>query len=104
MQSAAKRDHIIRLGAAGAAEGHHDQPTMPVDPGALGSETEEHAAHCHVGPAHCGGGESMIGTPFVGDDNGGLALSGHESEIDTESMLAAVNGHAKPILQPPRSA
>ena len=89
---------------AGSVEGHHAKPAMLLDPGALDSETEEHAAHCHVGSAHCGGGESMIGTPFVGEHTGGLALPGHESEIDTESIPTAVNGHVIPILQPPRSA
>jgi hypothetical protein len=124
MQTAAKRDHLVRLGAwlilafvllpnilymghwpemAGAGHDHHDEAAMPVDPGAHDSETEDHAAHCHVGPAHCGGGESMIGTPFVGEETG-LALPGHESKINTESLLAALNGHATPILQPPRFA
>lgn len=123
MKSAAKRDQMIRLGAwlilvlvlmpnisymghwpemAGTAH-DHDYSAEPIDPGAAGS-VAEHAAHCHAGPAHCGGGESMIGTPFVGDDTEGLALPGHESKIDTRRLLAALSGHATLVLQPPRSA
>lgn len=124
MQSAAKRDHIVRLGSwlilvlalmpnisymghwtemAGAAH-HHDDTAAPIDPGAADSEIEAHAAHCHVGPAHCGGGESMIGTPFAGEGDEGLILPGHESKIDTGLTLLPLSGHATPILQPPRSA
>jgi hypothetical protein len=123
MQSAAQRDHIVRVGSwlilafvllpnisymghwpemAGTADDHHDA-AAPVVPSALDAATEEHADHCHVGPAHCGGGESMIGTPFVGESTEGLALPGHEIQIDAEFMLAALSGHATPILQPPRS-
>ena len=124
MQSAARRDHIVRLGAwlilafvllpnisymghwpemAGTAEGHHDDSAGLVDPGALDSETEDHAAHCHVGPARCGGGESMIGTPFVGEDTGGLPLAWHESKVDAHCIVSAKTGHASRVLQPPKS-
>lgn len=123
MQSTAKRNHIVRLGAwlilvlalmpnisymghwtemAGAAHApdHHAETADH----AAGPDAEQHAAHCHAGPSRCGGGESMIGTPFVGEDTEGLALPGREIKIDTERMLIPLSGHATPILQPPRSA
>jgi hypothetical protein len=124
MQNASKLDHYIRVGAwlilalallpnisymghwtkmAGATHDHADT-SESAEHSADDSATAAHAAHCHVGPANCGGGESMIGTPFVGEDTEGLALSGHEFEIDTERMLIALSGHATPLLQPPRSA
>lgn len=114
MQSAAKRDKIIRLGAwlilvlalmpSISYMGHW--PEMAGTAHAHGAADFEaaHATHCHVGHAHCGGGESMIRTPFVGDDKDGLVLPGHESKIDTVRLLAALAGHATPILQPPRPA
>lgn len=122
MQSPAKRARIVRLGAwlvlvlalmpnisymghwpemAGTADDHHDDAVLPDAPDTV---AEEHAAHCHIGPAHCGGGESMIGTPFVGEDTDGLILAGHENKIATERVLAAPSGYATPILQPPQSA
>lgn len=122
MQSAAKRDHIIRLGAwlilvlalmpnisymghwTEMASASHDHQANTSEHADDDTDTEAHAAHCHVGPAHCGGGESMIGTPFVGDDTHGLALLGHESKIDNERILLGLSGHGTPVLQPPRSA
>lgn len=123
MQSAAKRHHIVRLGSwlilvlalmpnisymghwpdmAGTAN-HHDEAAA-ADPNAAESELEAHAAHCHVGPAHCGGGESMIGTPFVGETGGGMALPGQETNIDNALTLLAPSGHPTQVLRPPQAA
>ena len=122
MQTPARRARIVRLGAwlvlvlallpnvsymghwpemAGNTDDHHDDGLAS---DATDEAADEHAAHCHIGPAHCGGGESMIGTPFVGDDTQGLILPGHENKIDTAQVLAAPNGYGTPILQPPQSA
>jgi hypothetical protein len=83
---------------------HHDEAAPPADPSAAQSELEAHAAHCHVGPSHCGGGESMIGTPFVGDTTEGLALPGHESRIDNTQTALALSGYPAHVLQPPWAA
>lgn len=122
MQSDAKRAPVVRLGAwlvlalalvpnisymghwtdmAGASHDHTASNTQAVDHSA--SDSQAHASHCHVGPAHCGGGESMIGTPFVGDDTEALVLPGLERKMDTERMRASLSGHATPILQPPQA-
>ncbi|MEO8456856.1 MAG: hypothetical protein ABI559_03485 [Chloroflexota bacterium] len=126
MRTAANRAYIVRLGSwlvlalallpnisymghwpeiTGTGSDHHADAAISTlaDPGELDAETEAHAAHCHIGPAHCGGGESMVGTPFIGDDTGGLALPGHEAVIDNRQPITPLPGHAPPILQPPKS-
>jgi hypothetical protein len=127
MRTAAKRAQFVRLGSwlvlafalipnisymghwpeiAGTADDHHNDAATNAltDPSGMDAETEEHAAHCHIGPAHCGGGESMVGTPFVGEDTEGLALPGYEAIIDNNQPLSALTGHAPPILEPPKAA
>ena len=56
-----------------------------VDPASV---IAEHEAHCHIGPANCGGGESMVGTPFAGEDNGVLSLPGSEMKFDAVTTTA----------------
>jgi hypothetical protein len=63
----------------------------------------EHEDHCHVGPAHCGGGESMVGTPFAGEDSGALSFPGSEMKFDAGHDQRPQDGFAARILQPPRS-
>jgi hypothetical protein len=70
-----------------------------VDPSSV---IAEHEAHCHIGPANCGGGESMVGTPFAGEDNGVLSLPGSEMKFDAGHDYHRQDGHAARILQPPR--
>jgi hypothetical protein len=75
-----------------------------VDPGVdPASVIEEHEAHCHIGPATCGGGESMVGTPFAGEENGVLSLPGSEMKFDAGHDYRPQDGHPSPILQPPRA-
>ncbi len=71
-----------------------------VDPAAA---LAEHEDHCHVGPAHCGGGESMVGTPFAGEDSGALSLPGSEMKFDAGHGQRPQDGFAARIFQPPRS-
>jgi hypothetical protein len=125
MQSAARRRYIVQLGAwlilalallpnisymghwpeMASAAPHTELPIQPLEPGALDrplNDINEHAMHCHLGPAHCGGGEGMVGTPFVGDDTGVLVLTVQETEVDHSPSIAAINGHPQSLLQPPR--
>lgn len=64
----------------------------------------KHEDHCHVGPANCGGGESMVGSPFAGEDNGVLSLPGSEMKFDAGHEQRPLASHAARILQPPRLA
>jgi hypothetical protein len=113
----AKRERLVRLGAwfvllaallpnvsymghwpIAGADVHLE---AGVDPSSV---IAEHEAHCHIGPANCGGGESMVGTPFAGEENGVLSLPGSETKFDGGHEQRPLEGYAARILQPPRSA
>ncbi len=75
-----------------------------LDSGDAAATLAEHEQHCHVGPAHCGGGESMVGTPFAGDESGALSLPGSEIKFDAVYDQRPRDGFAARILQPPQAA
>ncbi len=80
----------------GGLDVHFDEGSDPA------AALAEHEDHCHVGPAHCGGGESMVGTPFAGEDSGALSLPGSEMKFDALHDQRPQDGFAARILQPPR--
>ena len=77
----------------------HTQQGANVEP-----ETGGHVEHCHTGPAKCGGGESMVGSLWVGEDAGLLVLDASVHEAPVATGFFSIEPAATPILQPPRTA
>ncbi len=67
------------------------------------AEAEQHARHCHVGPARCSGQSSLVGTWSIGDATSGLLIDGSLALIE----LSVARTHAEPprarIAHPPKS-
>lgn len=61
----------------------------------------EHELHCHTGPASCGG-ESLVGSLWVGEDAGLLAFDSEPREEPGLFFLQMTELLPSRILQPPR--
>jgi len=68
------------------------------------AEAEEHAEHCHLGPAKCSGQASLTGTWTIGDHEWSLAPNARPEQIE----LGEYGHYAEPSLPidtpPPRFA
>ena len=68
------------------------------------AEAEEHAAHCHLGPAKCSGQASFTWTWTIGDHEWSLAPNARPQQIE----LGEYEHYAEPSLSidtpPPRFA
>ncbi len=94
--------NVAYVGHAQPAPSHNHatrQPNAPQD-----SSGEEHALHCHTGPAGCTGGQSMVSAIWVGEDSGLIApVSETRTALDS-SQPTIPEAPVFPILEPPRTA
>ncbi len=68
------------------------------------AQAEEHAAHCHLGPAKCSGQQSLVGTFWVGDPPPLLSLESALRRIDLTEAGPALDPPAARLSHPPRAA
>lgn len=94
--------NLVYLGHMQPAPSHihaTSQPNTPQD-----SSGEEHALHCHAGPASCAGAQSMVAAIWVGEDSG-LITPASETRVTRDSSEPTVpEAPVIRILQPPRAA
>jgi hypothetical protein len=64
--------------------------------------SDEHASHCHVGPAKCAGSQAMVGSIWVGEDAGLLTLDAPHRRMETQHEARAADGVSVRLLQPPQ--
>jgi len=93
--------NVAYFGHAQPAPSHDHashQPNAPQNPAG-----EEHALHCHAGPAGCAGAQSMVGAIWVGEDSG-LIDQGSETRTTLDSSQPTTpEAPVFPILEPPRA-
>lgn len=78
----------------------HPQGAVPVQE----DDSGDHASHCHEGMSKCGGQQSLVGSWWVGEDNGDLILDDPLRPVaDTTETVSLLDPLTK-ILQPPRSS
>ncbi len=94
--------NVFYLGHAQPALSHdHAVHQSSTPPDAAG---EEHALHCHAGPSGCAGGQSMVGSIWVGDDAGFVAPSGVMRTALNSSQPTTPEAPVISLLKPPRAA
>jgi hypothetical protein len=101
--AAAMLPNILYIGHWGpptaAAHSHsqaaHHQPAP---------EADEHAQHCHTGPAKCAGPQALAGAIWVGEDAGLLGLNTTPRIIPISEELYVLDSFGSRLLQPPREA
>jgi hypothetical protein len=122
MLSARKRERIVRWGAwfvllaallpnisymghwpITSADGSDEHAHGVERPAGHDSESDAHVAHCHAGPKSCGGGESTVGTPVIGEnDEDAAAIPGTEDGIDRSLRHVRADGYPVVDPRPPR--
>jgi hypothetical protein len=80
----------------------HTHTSSPAPYGA--PDDSDHTQHCHMGPASCSGGIAMVGSVWVGEDAGPLAMNGSQLRLFPGETTLDHEDPASRILQPPRSA
>ena len=87
----------------------HRQPTPSHDDAkhqpnaARDSSGEEHALHCHAGPAGCPGAQAMVGAIWVGEDTRLIAPPSETRTPPNSSQPTTPDAPVFPILEPPRA-
>lgn len=64
----------------------------------------DHAAHCHEGPARCGGPQAIVGTWWIGDDPNPISTEEPHLTLQSADHATAIEPHSDRILRPPRFA
>lgn len=87
---------IVYMGHWGSAGTNHDH--------AGETHATSHEDHCHVGPARCSGGLSMVGTWWVGEDPVSVEPDTIPTILTSNHDPLPGSAHAARIFQPPRFA
>jgi hypothetical protein len=94
--------NVAYLGHSQPAPSHDHsshQPSAPQIP-----SSEDHALHCHAGPAGCAGAQSTVGAIWVGEDSGLIAPVSETRAAHDSSQPTKPEAPVFPILEPPRAA
>lgn len=94
--------NVSYLGHTQAPPPHNHATHQPNAP--QNSSGEEHALHCHTGPAGCAGAQAMIGAIWVGEDSGLITPAGETRTTPDSSQPTIPEAPVFPILEPPRAA
>ena len=65
---------------------------------------EEHALHCHAGPAGCAGAQSMVSAIWVGEDAGLITPVNETRTTPDSSQPTTPEAPVFRLLKPPRTA
>jgi hypothetical protein len=78
-----------------SGESHGDQ---------VPASSDDHAEHCHTGPAKCSGPHAITGSIWVGEDAGLLTLDPPLRILSRSGDIYVLEKLGSKILQPPRVA
>ncbi len=90
------------LGHAQTTPSHNHATQQSTTP--QNSSGEEHALHCHAGPAGCAGAQSMVGAIWVGEDSGLIPPASETRTTPDSSQPTTPEAPVFRILKPPRAA
>ncbi len=93
--------NVAYLGHGQSAPSHDHSSHQPNAP--QNAAGEEHALHCHAGPAGCAGAQSMVGAIWVGEDSGLLAPGGETRTTLDSPQPTTPEAPVFLILEPPRA-
>ena len=94
--------NVLYLGHTDAPVAHSHARQLPGLPQAPAGE--EHALHCHSGPAGCAGAQAMVGSVWAGEDHGLLAPAAETQRLPADNQITTLEAPVIRHLEPPRFA